>query len=399
MSRTPAVSINLQQSTAGTRDVTNLVTGVNTHSDFVKVTGALSRNRPQSWHTRKYADGKYHDVKPWHHNSTARRTESLWIRTVGNSRDRRFGEAGPWNTNPTADDIARAQQQATQKAVAGIGDIVRNANVFLRELDDVFRLTKSFGNGVQSGLHNLIDQTRKSWVARQQMKTFLRHGWKEVPSFYLAYIFGIAPLAKDLENAVNAFNDALGEAEDFIFTVKGKSGFNSEYTSDTTAVYGGVAYKVAVARKVRGRATLNFKINTSALSYLNFVTPFSEAWETTRLSFVLDYILPVGGWLAALEGCQIAPYFRDGTASARIIDTPLRGYTVESPRADVSVVSASGYGNFYNRIVFDSFPYEAVFRPPRFRLPKIEQLGVVAALIGQRLNTLTKTIHRNKYPT
>lgn len=363
-------------------------------ADFVRTVQRLTETRGSSLVSAPDARGKYSRVLPWAHVSSNCRFASSVLLRNGSGYDERSNEARYWDPSPPGQPAEDIKDLAVQKCLTKAGDAVRQLNVFLRELDDVVRLTQKFGNGVQAGLHQLIDLTKKDWTARRDMRRFLRHGWKEAPAFYLAYIFGVAPLAEDLENAVLALNDSIAADASAVVTLKATIKLEDEYEAWQYGLFGGCYYSAIIRRVLIGRAGLQFGIPLSLLSAMQFVAPFSVAYETTRLSFVLDYILPIGPWLAAVEGCQLAPYFLGGWKSFKLEDTALRAAAIGSQVITENCDVAGGYYNHYQREVISSFPYTAAFKPPRVRVPGLKQLGVVAALIGQRLNTLTKTINR-----
>lgn len=361
---------------------------------WLRPTHRITETRPASYHTAPDAQGKYVTPKPWAHVSGNHLVSTLVAIDRGTYLDERSEEQSYWYPKVVGLNFEPLKADAIRKAAAGVGDNVRQMNVFFREAAEVLSLTHNFGNAVQKGLHTLTDLCEKSWLARRQMKTFLRNGWRDVPSCYLAYIFGVAPLAEDLQNSVSTLNDLVDSDAEIIFTAKGRADLYEDYETLLGGIFGGYAVYATVRRHAIARANLRFAMSASNLGALKFVTPFSQAYETTRLSFVLDYILPVGPWLSAMEGCQIAPYFRDGSVSLKVSDLAIDCTAYSASPIAYQKCEASGWYEHYQREVLGGFPYLTILKPPRFKLPGISQLGVVAALIGQRLNKLVKVIYQ-----
>lgn len=355
----------------------------------------FTESRPKSLHSSKDSSGVYKEQLPWTHSKSYATSGSSYV--LGQDMSGRTAEvncAGRIYYDPISSPEQAIADYAVQKALAGIGEPLMQMRVFFRELEKAVKLVKAFGNGVQSGLHGLEALCQRSPGARSDMRRFLRHGWKEVPSFYLAYIFGIKPLGDDIVNAVNRLMDLKNNGGKFRVAVRGSIKSSRQYETQAQPIFDARFY-VTVERWVLGRASLSFDIPINALLALQYLTPFSEAYETTRLSFVLDYIYPAQGWIQAIEACQISPYFIKGTKSYRVTDTILSGTArVTMPGLVEYRFSPSGTMNSYNRSTFPSFPYGSVFRPPQLRMPSKYALAPLLALIGQRLTSLSKAINR-----
>ena len=59
------------------------------------------------------------------------------------------------------------------------------------------------------------------------------------------------------------------------------------------------------------------------------MTPFSELWEGTRYSFVLDWVPPVGNWIGAMQAAQFDPYFKAGW-ELRLVEEQVQGPVTRS---------------------------------------------------------------------
>jgi len=396
MGHTPAR--NVQVLTPGVLEDTYYPSvGAPSTSYYSRPQGRFHDSRPQSIHTAPNGVGRFTAPAGWVHYGGKTSTTSWYKMSLGPSGYYiRKGEFGYWEPQGISNDVFYGLRRTVLiRALSKAGKTIRQTGVFLREIDEVLALAKRFGNGVNEGLENVNDVLNKSSIARSDMKRFLRHGWKEAPSFYLAYLFGVAPLAEDLQAAVSALNDLRGLDAYIDLRLRSKHESVDVVEKQLQGFFGQVTGYTKLQLEYTARAQLTFRMPSAKLRAFEFITPFSEAWETTRLSFVLDYILPIGNWLTGLESAQIAPFFLNGTYSLKIRQTPFGGSRVVSSYPIQGFeISCAGEYNQYVREVLSGFPYESIFKPPSFQLPDVRQLGVLGALIGQQLSKLYKTVNR-----
>jgi hypothetical protein len=389
----PKPPVSESYTTAGTAvlDIT-LADGTTFRVEDFITRSRFERHLPAPVSTPVYPDGKHHKPSGWGAETSFIQMRSFVHRPrlLGGSNDGTDTVITPIWPGVTFAPYQSLKASVVQSAAAGIGKAISQLAVAAREAEEVLSLTREYGNAVQRGLHNIIDVMEGSWKAREQMRDFLRHGWKEVPSYYLSYIFGIAPLAEDLENAVDKLSD-LGDRTVFILRKRGRHIVDEEYTMITSDYYAGGYVEIKVHRKVAARAALFFEIPASRISVTGFATPFSQAYQTTRLSFVLDYFLPIGKWVEAAEACQVAPFFTQGYIAVKIEDRFRDQGVLDqniAPDPGFVTVNPQGFRDAYLRETFDTFPYGEIFSTPRSHLPEVRELGVLAALIGQRLSKI-----------
>lgn len=121
---------------------------------------------------------------------------------------------------------------------------------------------------------------------------------------YLAYQYGVKPLMLDVAGATQALarlppGDWTVCAEGRVYedsTKRSKIGGYRPY--EVTSVYReGVKYKVAAHQRLLTR-------EQDILWALGLDDPISTVYETTPYSFVLDWALPIGDWLQALNSVK-----------------------------------------------------------------------------------------------
>jgi hypothetical protein len=169
---------------------------------------------------------------------------------------------------------------------------------------------------------------------------------RNVSTKFLATVFGVFPLLKDIEGGVNMLADNGSVLE---FVVKGSAGVNktrvaSTFTPWITWSYGpgipipnyGPMIETTTHESMSSRAFLRYAIDLPALqraAQLGFTNPALLAWDALPFSFVLDWAVNVSQYLTALDssfglryvsGCvserrvqestfNVAPYTLTGT--------------------------------------------------------------------------------------
>lgn len=285
---------------------------------------------------------------------------------------------------------------AIRKALGRLGEAEVQLGAALRETRKTAEMVGKYYNHANTLTRKLESAVRGSKKVRQQFREFLRNGWKDVPGAYLEYLFGMKPVADDLANAVQVLQDSKQHGGSFNMTLRGK--YKESDTIIGPAFQSHVSYVTQVPGTIdvnqTSKASLNFLLPDWYWDRLPPVTFFRENWETTRLSFVLDYVLPVNQWLMGFEGNQLRPFFREGSRSTfmrRVLST------APHPNPDWnSDGTERGSDYSFVRTAFDSFPTEELFQLPRFKSTLgLDKLAVGSALLGQRLASLASAIARS----
>lgn len=291
--------------------------------------------------------------------------------------------------------VADGELQAIRQALGRHGDAQAKLGAALKESRQTANLLGDYYRNAAQLTYKLESAVRGSKRVRQQFRDFARNGWRDVPSKYLEYLFGIKPLADDLTNAVQVLHDSKQHGGQFNMTLRGK--FESRNQQTLNAYQSWVNPLAAIKGSVEitqiCRASLVFQLPSWYWDRLPPVTFFRESWETTRLSFVLDWVLPINSWLAGFEGNQLRPFFREGSRSTykrRVLSGAF------SPDPNLVQVDAAGGSDYsFQRTAFTSFPTAELFQLPRFRdTLGLDQLRVGSALLGQRLASLARSVGR-----
>lgn len=287
--------------------------------------------------------------------------------------------------------------EALRDALGRFGENEVQLGTALQESKQTAAMVGKYYTGANQLAGKLLSAAQGSKRVRQQFRDFARNGWRSVPSVYLEYLFGVAPLADDCQNAMMVLRDSMEKRRAFLLVLRGK--FQRSDTFRSSSWYspdaGGLKNVMADFNVTqRDRAVLRFQLPDWYWDRLPPVTPFRQAWNTTSLSFVVDWALPISSWLSGFEGMQLRPFFRDGCVSTKMTRT-VSGAFWEEPKGYTFIPERAGGRDYsYARAVFDTFPTEELFTLPKLRSELgLNQLRVGAALLGQRIASLQKTIH------
>lgn len=236
-------------------------------------------------------------------------------------------------------------------------------------------------------LLNLIK--RRKWrQAVSMLGANYNNAIKSASDFWLLYQFAIIPLISDIATLVDlhesSFTRPLDIKVEGHHVLEGSDFVNWSHHSygnphDATVNFSGVDIVT-----VKAYYTCNASLGHFFLDYLGFTIDDipNIVWNTTRLSFLVDYFVGIGSFLDR--------HFADGsfdfshgyvsrrlkgtgfyTWSERVVD-PYTEYVTET--ASYSVEKIDGY----RRVLLTSAPYPKL----EFSWPSLKQFGNIAALLG-----------------
>lgn len=356
--------------------------------------------RPESVTSPVGQFGVRYPTRWWHYGGKGTGVKGQYIQEIGGPQVTRYvttGVVGACAYSPGVIPVIDPQGSITaiRKALGKYGEAHAQAGVAMKEALKTADMVKKYYGHANTLTDKLFEAVQGNKRVRQQFRDFLRNGWKDVPGAYLEYLFGMKPLADDVTNAVQVLTDrsqAVNSA--LLMRLRGKHVYEDtreehywrNVVSDAP-IYGTVRIKQT------NRASMTFQLPSWYWETLPPVTFFSELWETTRLSFVADWVLPVNQWIAGFEGFQLRPFFEWGTVSTkleRFVDSP------RSPDGNFVRLDAAGETSAsFERQIISTWPGEELFSLPRMRnIFGVDKLDVGAALLSQKLVSVQRAIWR-----
>lgn len=272
-------------------------------------------------------------------------------------------------------------------------------NAFLLQGKQSLSMVANLATGIAHGTDNLMTANFKS---PKKFRRFLANASEEaVSNFsgkYLEYLYGWAPLAEDVENAFQSMIDGYTgpEKKQFRMSVRKSKKVKSEVDitrSASTYYTAPFMWTQTLLKENRAKVVLHYEFPAQAGEMLPTMTPFGTAWELTPWSFVVDWFIPIGDWIGAMEATQYAVYMKNAvlTQSAKVassqkfpsrwttvpITSGVRAETIQCPRF-------SGQGFLMDRKVLSPIAVLDRIRFPdfssKFGLPQASQ---ALALLSQ----------------
>ncbi len=187
-------------------------------------------------------------------------------------------------------------------------------NAFLLQGKQSLKMVADLATGVAHGVDNLMTAEFKK---PKSFKKFLANaGDKAVSNFsgkYLEYLYGWKPLADDVENAFQAMLDGYTGPDQKRFRLSVRKAKQQKHTVEIVCNAGVYwtstwQWKQDLLKVNRAKVVLHYTFPSQAGEMLPTMTPFGTAWELAPWSFVVDWFVPVGDWIGAMEATQYAIY-------------------------------------------------------------------------------------------
>lgn len=294
-------------------------------------------------------------------------------------------------------------QQVLQTTLSKLTEDDVQFNAFMVQGRDTLKLVDSLARGLAGGLD--VFMTNEFRKVRHWKSFLAQAGRDAISNFsgkYLEYLYGWKPLADDVTNAFQRLHDGYTgpEQKRFRMVVRGYAGTRGLLTLKKFAsMYYTPQWEweqeLAIRRKVK--LALTYAFPDQAGEMLPTMTPFGTAWELTPWSFVVDWFVPIGTWVGAMEATQYAIYMQNAVLTQSVKVSSQRGMSsrwtvVRSPRnhsIDVRspVPRASGQSFHMTREILTPVQVLDRIRFPKFRSRfGLNQASQALALLNQVFN-------------
>lgn len=211
---------------------------------------------------------------------------------------------------PDTSEAVRMLNDLRLKALSGMSEQNMQFNVAAWEARSTLKSMFQFGQKGVKAIHQMYRGMSDPY--RRKYRNVAPYNWRDVPGDYLGYLYGLRPIAEDVENGLGELNGMSKKEMAFGYLVR-KSARKQQACTHRVETLG---FRVpAVAHGTRSciaRVGYVYQFPQWWIDSVPIVTPFSQMWELTRLSFVLDWAVPIGSWIGAMEASQFDPYFKEG---------------------------------------------------------------------------------------
>lgn len=215
--------------------------------------------------------------------------------------------ANQWEVAPSArwwtGSISRSQPTASE--LSGLLRAkVKDSNLNLAQSLAEYRQTADLFYGLASDLVSTFRSLRSGRGLKDIAKYFRKPRGKivdDVGNRWLQYQYGVRPLVNDIYGSCEALRKKLRDGQFNYVTV------SRDVKQDEVQKWPSSSNPVAKAYcQIHHRCTIRsrYKITAAAvkqLSEVGITNPALLAWELIPYSFVVDWLFPVGNWLASLD--------------------------------------------------------------------------------------------------
>ncbi len=203
------------------------------------------------------------------------------------------------------------QNATLTKALNKLKDQDFHLGNFLAESHKTLEMVGSHAKSIAQQVNRFRAKDPKSWrkVTDVMGKGGLpRNLWHKIPNAWLELQYGWNPLMQDIYGALHHLVRTSRYEVPYLY-VRAHSKNIAEYSENITLNGGNIFLTGTLTGKQYYTVSQDCWVNLvygitspilAELSSLGLLNPFEILWETTRFSFVVDWILPIGPWLSAL---------------------------------------------------------------------------------------------------
>lgn len=267
---------------------------------------------PSNWYTRRSRwNVRGMDIR-WEYNLNP----SSWLHNYGQLLNIQGSELRqfPLILDTLESDLIR-------KLLAGLTNDDVQFNAAMAQARGTCKMVHNMATGLARGTEKLL--LRDFPKGPKQFKKAVLNGTSTaIRSFsgkYLEFLYGWKPLGDDIQNAFQRMDSDFQKNENsFKFSMKSRRTLRDEYAFNCDIAnywYYNGSMKQVLRRRQTSRVSLVFEFPKWYQENLPTVSPFGTAWELMPWSFVIDWFVPIGDWVGAMESMQWSPYFRGGCRS------------------------------------------------------------------------------------
>jgi len=273
-----------------------------------------------------------------------------------------------WNGNVVSPpalggQLSDLESKAITKALKQLSGKSPNLGVLIGERHETLKLFTGFAEEAVKAYRAFRRNNPKDWI--KVLKHDVAPG-RKLPSSWLAVQYGLQPLIQDVLGAADMANKYAMQRPPIV-KCQGQASEAINFTSMDVA-QSGFAMRLIEKGKHTSSVRLFYSEQSpleTAISALGINNPFTVGWELLPWSFVVDWMIPIGDYIATW-GATYGWNFLDGscTDTVRVRRDGQARFILAAPRS--GTCSDHVQGNYFrmNRKVYTSSPL------PRFEKKK-----------------------------
>lgn len=190
---------------------------------------------------------------------------------------------------------------------------------------------------------------------------------KSLANNWLQLQYGWKPLLSDIEGFIKVMGNQMNGTTDFVQKVRASGSVNRQVVSalpNTSGLHGSNNGKTTFTYRTTTKYVIRYRMDsplTALFSQTGFTNPINLFWELIPFSFVVDWFVPIGNYLEALNAWQGMTFLGGSyTRFTRLKTDSTVAYSGPHPADSlVNVLNFARYRDeqiFLNRQALSSFP-------------------------------------------
>lgn len=212
---------------------------------------------------------------------------------------------------------------------------------------------------------------------------------KGAASAWLQFKFGIMPILNDIHAGYTKIQQGLAEPIGTVVTTKLDPTYYPSWLNRPPWFAPDRLYSGEASWKRGCKVGLTFGVPNPYLALadsLGLTNPLSIAWETMRLSFVIDWLLPIGPFLSSLT-VPLVYNFHHGYRTTFCESDALFKYTLDRygpvvGDPDTEILTLSAKAKHMDRIAYEIFPIPWPY--PKLYINTGQLATAIAMLVSSR---------------
>lgn len=219
----------------------------------------------------------------------------------------------PWPDSVYAAKLISKAKGAEWSAPIFFAELGKTADMVVKSATRLTSMFLALRKGNFKRFVGLFHRKSRRMSARQLNRASRRFGrqfgknpWDASRSAWLEYKYGWTPFVLDVHNAFELLSEIQNDPLKRVGTVR------TGITADRVQTINGFTTSLAgirqtgtarISHKLSGRAVWRYSINENLndIGKVGLTNPLNVAWELVPLSFVADWFLPIGDYLASLD--------------------------------------------------------------------------------------------------
>lgn len=211
-----------------------------------------------------------------------------------------------------------------------------------------------------------------AWRSIRKLKFAKRRSMCSITNAHLIHDYGVAPLLSDVFDSYEALRLRLERPVYKRYHFRQKSDVKTRNVNASLGTYG--TYEKKVKRWGEQDVTAHVELDMTKASMFTLGNPLEIAWEVVPFSFVVDWMIPVGDTLIALDALKAVKSINGSYVRKDKLRQTTQTYTIGLGGIKYPGSPGSAERDWHSRTKFTSVPLPG--------LPRFNPRGSISTLLN-----------------